>query len=108
MIEQALRRRPLPIYGQGNQVRDWIHVNDHVRALQLIWEKGRIGQSYNISAQHQMTNIELVQQICQYLDEIKAETEAKEQAAAAGQKQRSEERRVGKEWRAGRTWESVK
>src|SRR5690625_437819 len=87
MIEQALRRRPLPIYGQGNQVRDWIHVNDHVRALQLIWEKGRIGQSYNISAQHQMTNIELVQQICQYLDEIKAETEAKEQAAAAGQKQ---------------------
>ncbi|HLR29010.1 MAG TPA: dTDP-glucose 4,6-dehydratase [Paenalcaligenes sp.] len=73
MVEQALRGRPLTIYGQGNQVRDWIHVEDHVRALHLIYEQGRIGQSYNISAHHQLSNIQLVQQICSQLDEIFAQ-----------------------------------
>lgn len=70
MIEQALKGRPLTIYGQGNQVRDWIHVEDHVRALHLVLEQGRIGQCYNISAHEQLSNIELVQRICTHLDEI--------------------------------------
>lgn len=70
MIDRALRHKPLPIYGQGNQIRDWIHVDDHARALQMIWAQGRIGQSYHISAEHQLTNIELVHRLCQYLDEL--------------------------------------
>lgn len=75
MVEQALRGRALTIYGQGHQVRDWIHVEDHVRALHLIYEQGRVGQSYNISAHHELNNLQLVQQICAHLDEIFAQRE---------------------------------
>ena len=71
MINCALHERPLTIYGQGNQIRDWIHVTDHVRALHQIWAHGRIGQSYNISAEHRLTNIELVHKLCAHLDQIR-------------------------------------
>jgi len=71
VIYHALQGQSIPIYGRGNQIRDWIHVKDHVRALYLIWQNGRIGQSYNISAHQQMSNIELVERICDLLDAFK-------------------------------------
>ncbi|MDP3739427.1 MAG: dTDP-glucose 4,6-dehydratase [Hyphomonadaceae bacterium] len=69
MIVNALEGRPLPIYGDGLNVRDWIHVSDHVRALNLVLSKGRPGQSYLIGARAERRNIDIVTLICDYLDE---------------------------------------
>lgn len=68
IILNALDYRKLPVYGSGNQIRDWLHVNDHVKALWLIINKGQIGQSYNIGGNNQKKNIEVVKKICVYLD----------------------------------------
>ncbi len=71
MILNALENRKLPIYGDGSQIRDWLHVNDHVRALWLIAKKGKVGGNYNIGGGNQIKNINVVKKICHYLDEIK-------------------------------------
>lgn len=63
MIRLALEDQPLPIYGSGLQVRDWIHVEDHCRAVDLILEKGRMGQIYNVGASCEWSNLELVHKI---------------------------------------------
>lgn len=83
MIDRALRRQPLTVYGPGHQVRDWIHVDDHVQALHLIWERGRIGQSYHVSAHQPISNIELIHNICALLDEL-APMKASEAKAGQG------------------------
>jgi dTDP-glucose 4,6-dehydratase len=67
-ILNALAGRPLPLYGDGRQVRDWLHVDDHVRALTLILKNGRPGRTYNVGAENERPNIEVVERICDLLD----------------------------------------
>ncbi|MBQ4888533.1 dTDP-glucose 4,6-dehydratase [Shewanella sp. MMG014] len=71
MILNALAMKSLPVYGDGSQIRDWLHVDDHVCALYEILKKGRVGETYNIGGQNQMTNLDVVSQICELLDELK-------------------------------------
>lgn len=70
VILKALSGAPIPIYGRGDNVRDWLYVDDHVRALIAVLQRGTIGQSYAISSGEQRTNLELVQTICQLLTEL--------------------------------------
>lgn len=67
VITNALEDKELPIYGDGKNIRDWIHVNDHIRALDLIIHLGRIGEIYNIGADNERTNIEIVEMILEIL-----------------------------------------
>jgi dTDP-glucose 4,6-dehydratase len=68
VILNALDEKPLPIYGKGENVRDWLHVEDHAKALHLVATKGRIGESYNIGGRAERTNLEVVKAICAALD----------------------------------------
>ena len=61
MVRNALQNRPLPVYGDGKQVRDWLHVNDHCTAIAAVWEQGRNGQVYNIGGNNEMTNLAMVE-----------------------------------------------
>ncbi len=70
MIRAALAGEPLPVYGSGQQVRDWLHVDDHCRALLRLLEAGVPGQHYNIGGQQERTNIQVVQLICKQLDRL--------------------------------------
>jgi len=70
VIIKALRGEPLPVYGKGDNVRDWLYVEDHARALRLVLEKGRIGETYNIGGHNERTNLEVVTTICALLDEL--------------------------------------
>ena len=68
MILNGLAGEPLPIYGTGQNVRDWLHVEDHARALALILQQGQVGETYNIGADQEFTNIAVVERICDCLD----------------------------------------
>jgi dTDP-glucose 4,6-dehydratase len=70
MIANALEGKSLPIYGDGKQVRDWLYVDDHVRAILKVLDKGRIGETYNIGADTEKENIEVVHALCLLIDEI--------------------------------------
>jgi dTDP-glucose 4,6-dehydratase len=70
VILNALEGRPLPVYGDGSNVRDWLFVEDHARALLLIAERGRVGESYNVGGHNEKTNLEVVRTICAILDGI--------------------------------------
>lgn len=70
IIINALEGKPLPIYGNGENVRDWLHVEDHAEALLLVAEQGRVGQSYNIGGHNERSNIAAVRLICSILDEL--------------------------------------
>jgi dTDP-glucose 4,6-dehydratase len=70
MILNALEGRPLPIYGDGGQIRDWLHVEDHCVGLMLALEKGQPGEKYNIGGGNERTNLELVDRLCDVLDEL--------------------------------------
>ena len=63
--------KSLPIYGNGKNVRDWLHVSDHCRAIERVLDKGVIGESYNIGGNCELTNLEVVTKICNFLDQIK-------------------------------------
>ena len=69
MILNALEGKSLPIYGDGSNVRDWLYVEDHCRAIALVLEKGRLGETYNVGGLNEMKNIEIVDTICALLDE---------------------------------------
>jgi dTDP-glucose 4,6-dehydratase len=69
MIVKALGYEKLPVYGKGEQVRDWLHVDDHARALHLILTRGRLGDSYNVGADCEKRNIEVVEAVCELVDE---------------------------------------
>ncbi|MEQ8735674.1 MAG: dTDP-glucose 4,6-dehydratase [Rhodospirillaceae bacterium] len=69
VILNGLERKPLPVYGTGENVRDWLHVEDHVRALWTVVTKGRVGEVYNIGGEAEHTNIDVVRTICALLDE---------------------------------------
>ena len=71
IITNSLRCKKLPIYGNGTNIRDWIYVEDHCEAVKLILHKGKIGESYNIGSENEKTNIEIVNEICNLLDELK-------------------------------------
>jgi len=66
----ALEGKPLPIYGKGDQIRDWLHVDDHARALRLVLETGKTGETYNIGGHNEKTNLEVVKTICALLDKL--------------------------------------
>ncbi|MBT9079839.1 dTDP-glucose 4,6-dehydratase [Lactobacillus delbrueckii subsp. bulgaricus] len=68
MIQRALDDKPLPVYGEGQNVRDWLYVEDHCKAIDLILEKGTVGEVYNIGGHNEMHNIDIVKLICDYLD----------------------------------------
>ena len=70
VILNALSEKPLPIYGDGSNVRDWLYVEDHADALLLVLEKGALGRSYNIGGESERTNLELVTTICGILDRL--------------------------------------
>src|SRR5690554_4456707 len=70
VILNALEGKPLPIYGKGDQIRDWLHVEDHARALYKVVTEGEIGETYNIGGHNEKTNLEVVQTICKILDEL--------------------------------------
>ena len=71
VILSALAGKPIPIYGKGENVRDWLYVEDHADALLLVLEKGALGRSYNIGGENERSNLELVQTICAILDALK-------------------------------------
>jgi dTDP-glucose 4,6-dehydratase len=68
MIVKALNYQQLPVYGRGEQIRDWIHVDDHARALYLVLTRGWLGESYNVGADCEKRNIEIVEAICDLVD----------------------------------------
>ncbi len=70
MILKGLSGQPMPVYGAGDNVRDWLYVEDHARALRLVLEKGAVGDSYNIGGHNERTNIDVVRTICALLDEL--------------------------------------
>ncbi len=70
MINNALAGKPLPVYGDGRQVRDWLFVLDHCRAIETVLEKGRIKETYNIGGGNQQANIDVVHMLCDLLDEL--------------------------------------
>ncbi len=71
MIQKALAGHPLPIYGDGEQIRDWLHVKDHCEALRQILQSGKVGQTYNIGSRNERKNLEVLQMICASLDMLK-------------------------------------
>ena len=70
MILNALEQKPLPVYGDGSNVRDWLYVEDHVRALQLILERGAPGEHYNVGGRQEAANLEIVERICSLMDAL--------------------------------------
>ena len=71
MILNALKGKSLPVYGQGNQVRDWLFVEDHARALVTVATEGVVGETYNIGGHNEKQNIEVVKTVCRLLDELR-------------------------------------
>lgn len=70
MILNAIEGKPLPVYGDGQQIRDWLHVQDHCEAIHLVLTKGKTGSTYNIGGVNQPANLTIVETICDILDEI--------------------------------------
>ncbi len=70
MILNALKGKPLPVYGDGSQVRDWLFVEDHARALYKVLTEGQVGETYNIGGHNERRNIDVVKTICQILEEL--------------------------------------
>ena len=69
-ILNALAGERLPVYGKGENVRDWLYVEDHARALDLIAERGRVGETYNVGGRNERSNIDVVRRICEVLDRL--------------------------------------
>lgn len=71
VIHNALAGKPLPIYGDGSQIRDWLYVKDHCSAIRYVLEAGKVGETYNIGGYNEKKNIEVVHTLCDILDELK-------------------------------------
>jgi dTDP-glucose 4,6-dehydratase len=69
-ILNALESKPLPVYGDGSNIRDWLYVDDHARALHLICSRGRPGETYNVGGRNERKNIDVVRRICALMDEL--------------------------------------
>ncbi|QOZ35396.1 dTDP-glucose 4,6-dehydratase [Bradyrhizobium sp. CCBAU 53421] len=70
MIIKGLAGEPLPVYGDGQNIRDWLFVEDHARALTLVLERGEVGETYNVGGRNERTNLHVVESICDLLDEV--------------------------------------
>ena len=77
VIHNALAGKPLPIYGDGQQIRDWLYVTDHCSAIRRVLEAGRVGETYNIGGWNEKPNLEVVHTLCAILDELSPRTDAK-------------------------------
>ena len=77
-ILNAMEGKPLPVYGKGENVRDWLYVDDHARALDLIADRGRVGETYNVGGRNERRNIDVVRKICAILDELVPEDAPRE------------------------------
>jgi dTDP-glucose 4,6-dehydratase len=71
MIHNALAGKPLPIYGDGLNVRDWLYVGDHCAAIRAVLARGRAGETYNVGGDSELSNIEVVRAVCRILSELK-------------------------------------
>ncbi|XGA80975.1 dTDP-glucose 4,6-dehydratase [Halomonas sp. CH40] len=74
VILNALQEKPLPVYGKGDQIRDWLYVEDHARALYQVATQGKAGETYNIGGHNEKQNLEVVQTICDILQELRPQT----------------------------------
>jgi len=79
-ILNALNGKPLPIYGDGKQIRDWLYVKDHCSAIREVLKQGHIGETYNIGGWNEKTNLEVVENLCKILDELKPKSDSKSYA----------------------------
>jgi dTDP-glucose 4,6-dehydratase len=68
-INNIIHNKPLPVYGKGENVRDWLFVEDHVRAIDLIFHKGKVGETYNIGGHNEWKNIDIIKELCRQMDE---------------------------------------
>lgn len=69
-IINALENKPITIYGKGHNIRDWLYVHDHARALHLICRKGKLGETYNVGGRNERSNIQVIEKICEIMDEL--------------------------------------
>ncbi len=81
MIVNALAGKPLPVYGDGQQVRDWLYVKDHCSAIRRVLEAGRLGETYNVGGWNEQTNLDIVTRICALLDELSPSADGKPYAS---------------------------
>ncbi len=84
MIVKALAGETLPVYGKGDQVRDWLFVEDHARALQTVFEKGAVGRTYNIGGNNEKQNVEVVNTVCAILDRLRPRADGQSYATQIG------------------------
>jgi dTDP-glucose 4,6-dehydratase len=77
VVLNALEGKPLPVYGDGSNVRDWLYVEDHARALYLIARRGRLGEKYNVGGRNERSNLSVVESICDILDELRPQVESR-------------------------------
>ena len=77
VILNALNGKPLPIYGDGQQIRDWLYVGDHCSAIREVLDKGRLGETYNIGGWNEKANLDVVKTICSILDQLKPRADGK-------------------------------
>ena len=77
MILNALAGKPLPVYGDGMQIRDWLYVEDHCRAILKVLDQGKLGETYNIGGHNEMANINIVHTLCALLDELRPRSDGK-------------------------------
>lgn len=80
VILNALNGKPLPIYGDGQQIRDWLYVSDHCSAIRRVLEKGKIGETYNVGGWNEKANLDVVKTICSVLDSLKPRADAQSYA----------------------------
>jgi dTDP-glucose 4,6-dehydratase len=69
-IQNALAGKPLPVYGDGSNVRDWLYVKDHCQAIIMVLERGRVGETYNVGGNNELANVEVVRILCALLDRL--------------------------------------
>ncbi|MFM9998339.1 MAG: dTDP-glucose 4,6-dehydratase [Burkholderiaceae bacterium] len=81
MIVKALAGKALPVYGDGQQIRDWLYVTDHCSAIRRVLDAGRVGETYNIGGWNEMPNLAIVHRVCALLDELRPRADAKPYAA---------------------------
>jgi len=74
VIQRALQRQPLPVYGKGENIRDWLYVEDHADALLAVLERGRVGETYLVGGRSERRNLEVVQRICSILDDMRPDS----------------------------------
>jgi dTDP-glucose 4,6-dehydratase len=107
IITNILFDKPLPVYGDGQQIRDWLYVEDHARGIELVLNKGRLGENYNIGGHNEWANIDIVKLVCKLLNEQfndNSELASKYPHAKAAQESRAEELITFVQDRAGHDW----